>query len=74
MTTFLNAAVVDKKTDHVTSSPAGRLVEVETAWDFAGAGTEEDSSAGGVDDSAEAGDPVEMTICRRIQTSGMWIA
>lgn len=31
MTIFLNAAVVDKKKDHVTRSLARWLVEVETA-------------------------------------------
>lgn len=64
MTIVPNAAVVDKKRDHVTRSLACRIVEVETASDFVGAGTAEDSSAGGADDSAEAGDPVEMMIYR----------
>jgi hypothetical protein len=67
MTIFQNAAVVGKKKDHVASSPACRIVEAEIAW-FVGVGKEEDSLAGGGDDSAEAGDPAEVRTCRQIQT------
>jgi hypothetical protein len=49
-----NAAAVDKGKDHVTSSTVYWIVEVEIAWDFADGGKEEDSSADGADDSAEA--------------------
>ena len=67
MTIFLNAPVVGKKKDHVASSAASRTVEAEIAWSV-DVGKEEDSLAGGGDDSAEAGDPVEVRTCRQIQT------
>jgi hypothetical protein len=53
-----NAAAVDKEKDHAASLAVYWIAEVETALGFVDAGKEEDSSAGGVDDSAEAGDLV----------------
>ena len=52
MTIFLNAPVVGKKKDHVASSAASRTVEAEIAWSV-DVGKEEDSLAGGGDDSAD---------------------